>query len=66
MSEAQMRALLEAIRRAAETGNARLARDLASAGLTVLNGSQIEAEHAWSEIEIQRASNGSLATARNR
>jgi hypothetical protein len=50
----QMRQLLTSIQKLAAEGDCRAARDLASAGLTLLNGSDVEASKAWEDIESAR------------
>ena len=50
MNEHQMRIVLGAIQKAAIEDNTKLARNIASAGLTMLNGSQPEMAAAWEQI----------------
>lgn len=50
MEPYQMRQLLISIQRSANEGDCRAVRDLACAGLTFLDGSDVEAHEAWKEI----------------
>jgi len=51
MKQGEMRILLEAILKAAQDEDMARVRDMASAGLTMLNGSISEASDAWREIQ---------------
>lgn len=51
MEAFQARLLLMWIQRSANEGDCRAVRDLACAGMTLLNGSDAEAHEAWKEIE---------------